>query len=138
MKILLEVAKDASAWSRALSERLPEASIHQGPRAPRCDYAVVWRPSPEVFQRQTQLKAIFSLGAGVDGLLSMPSLPRQVPLIRMEDVGMADQMFEYVLSWYCPSPRVPSIFSTKKSSRGCRQEARWSTCPEVRCCPKRH
>lgn len=42
MKILLEVAKDASAWSRALSERLPEASIHQGPRAPRPIHKPYW------------------------------------------------------------------------------------------------
>lgn len=97
MKILLEVAKDASAWSRALSEQLPEAAIFQGRAAPPCDFAIVWRPTAGVFQGQTQLKAIFSLGAGVDGLLSMPSLPRHVPLIRMEDVGMAEQMVEYAL-----------------------------------------
>lgn len=97
MKILLEVAKDASAWSRALSEQLPEAAIFQGRAAPPCDFAIVWRPTAGVFQGQMQLKAIFSLGAGVDGLLSMPSLPRHVPLIRMEDVGMAEQMMEYAL-----------------------------------------
>lgn len=92
MKILLEIAKEASAWSQALSARLPEASIHQGPGAPACDFAIVWRPAPEAFLGQARLKAIFSLGAGVDGLLSMPSLPRDVPLVRMEDVGMAEQM----------------------------------------------
>lgn len=97
MNILLEVAKEASAWSHALSTRLPEAAIHQGPGAPACDFAVVWRPDPEAFQGQARLKAIFSLGAGVDGLLSIPSLPRHVPLVRMEDVGMAEQMAEYAL-----------------------------------------
>lgn len=97
MKILLDVAKEFSAWSQALSERLPEATVHAGPQAPLCDYAVVWRPSPQTLQRQTRLKAIFSLGAGVDSLLSMPSLPVHVPLVRMEDVGMAEQMAEYAL-----------------------------------------
>lgn len=97
MRILLDIAKDASAWARALSERLPEASLHAGPGAPPCDFAVVWRPSSATFQAQARLKAIFSLGAGVDGLLAMPSFPTHVPLVRMEDVGMAEQMAEYAL-----------------------------------------
>lgn len=76
---------------------LPEARVHAGPDAPACDYAVLWKPPPAVFQRQPRLKALFSLGAGVDGLLAMPSLPADVPLVRMEDAGMADQMIEYAL-----------------------------------------
>ncbi len=71
--------------------------MHVGLDAPPCQYAVVWNPPPELFLRQRGLKALFSLGAGVNGLLAMPSLPADVPLIRMEDVGMAAQMEEYAL-----------------------------------------
>ncbi|MFC0679409.1 2-hydroxyacid dehydrogenase [Lysobacter korlensis] len=97
MDVLICTAKDQHAWRGALAACLPEARIHTGPDAVDCDYAVVWKPSPELFARQQRLKALFSLGAGVNALLAMPSLPRDVPLVRMEDAGMADQMVEYAL-----------------------------------------
>ena len=57
----------------------------------------MWKPPAEFFARQPRLKALFSLGAGVDSLLAIPTLPRDVPLVRMDDAGMADQMVEYAL-----------------------------------------
>jgi glyoxylate/hydroxypyruvate reductase A len=56
------------------------------------------KPHADFFQQQTALKAIFNLGAGVDALLALPSLPRHIPLIRLEDAGMAEPMADYVLA----------------------------------------
>lgn len=95
--VLVCTAKDQDDWRRALAALLPEATVHAGPGAPPCDYALVWKPPPELFAVQTRLKALFSLGAGVNGLLAMPALPGGVPLVRMEDAGMASQMVEYAL-----------------------------------------
>ncbi len=61
------------------------------------DYAVVWRPPAELFLRERQLKAVFNLGAGVDGLMRLPELPAGLPVVRVEDAGMARQMVEYVV-----------------------------------------
>jgi len=97
MDVLICTAKDQEAWCEAMRRCLPEARVHAGPDAPPCDYAVLWKPPAQLFSRQTRLKALFSLGAGVDGLLAMPSVPRDMPLVRMEDAGMADQMIEYAL-----------------------------------------
>lgn len=97
MDVLLAIAKDAPAWRESLARHLPEARLHVDGDAPACDYAVLWKPPTDLFERQTRLKAMFSLGAGVDGLLAMPTLPRDVPLIRMEDAGMAAQMVELAL-----------------------------------------
>lgn len=97
MDVLLAIAKDVPAWREALGRHLPEARLHVGTDAPACDYAVLWKPPADLFARQARLKAMFSLGAGVDGLLAMPTLPRDVPLIRMEDAGMAAQMVELAL-----------------------------------------
>jgi glyoxylate/hydroxypyruvate reductase A len=44
-----------------------------------------------------RLKAILSLGAGVDHLFLDPDLPRNVPIVRMVDAGYAPQMSEYAL-----------------------------------------
>ena len=95
--ILTCTAKDRAAWSAGLRACLPEARIHEGADAPECDYAVLWNPPPTLFARQRRLRAMFSLGAGVNALLAEPSLPRDVPLVRMEDAGMAAQMVEYAL-----------------------------------------
>jgi glyoxylate/hydroxypyruvate reductase A len=95
MDILIATAKDREAWRDGLAARLPQARVHIGADAPPCDYAVLWRPPTDVFTRHPRLKAMFSLGAGVDGLLAMPTLPSDVPLVRMEDGGMASQMVEY-------------------------------------------
>lgn len=97
MDVLICTAKQQDEWRAALSACLPQARVHAGIDAPACDYAVVWQPPAGLFERQRRLKALFCLGAGVNGLLAMPSLPRDVPLVRMEDGGMAAQMVEYAL-----------------------------------------
>ena len=121
--VLISTAKDQEAWRRALSQSLPEAAVHVGDDAPPCDYAVVWKPTQALFDRQTELKAIFSLGAGVDGLLAMPSLPRDVPLVRMEDGGMADQMIEYALYVALRQLRRFPVYEREQ------QAARWAPQP---------
>ena len=42
-------------------------------------------------------RAIFNLGAGVDALLAVDTLPGDVPVVRLEDAGMASQMAEYAV-----------------------------------------
>lgn len=84
-------------WLRLFQTALPEAHIRlwqEGDTAP-ADFAVVLKPTPAVLQHRHNLKAIFSLAAGVDAILAIPDLP-DVPIIRLEDSGMAIQMAEYV------------------------------------------
>jgi glyoxylate/hydroxypyruvate reductase A len=97
MDVLVCTAKEQDEWRDALAACLPEARLHAGADAPPCDYAVVWKPPAELFARQPRLKALFSLGAGVNGLLDIPTLPVGIPLLRTEDCGMAAQMVEYAL-----------------------------------------
>ncbi len=83
-------------WLAALRAALPQAQVELwSAGAPVADYAVVWAPPQEFFDEQSELKAIFTIGAGVDGLLRL-RLPPQAALIRLEDAGMAVQMAEYV------------------------------------------
>lgn len=86
----------AEPWLQGLRAALPQARItlwQSG--APLADYAVVWAPPQQFFDEQTQLKAIFNIGAGVDALLKL-HLPPQATLVRLDDAGMAVQMAEYV------------------------------------------
>ena len=87
---------EAGPWLAGLREALPPAQVSLWqPGAPQADYAVVWGPSQQFFDEQTQLKAVFNAGAGVDALLKL-RLPPGLPIVRLDDAGMAVQMAEYV------------------------------------------
>jgi len=101
MKVLF-VAGDPKPerWTVPIKELLPEAEVHvwdpEGP-AVDADYAIVWQPPARLFEREKKLKAVFNLGAGIDGLLKVPNLPADLTVVRLEDAGMSVQMAEYVL-----------------------------------------
>jgi glyoxylate/hydroxypyruvate reductase A len=83
-------------WLQGLRVALPEAEVSLwAPGAPPADYAVVWAPPQQFFDEQSQLKAVFSIGAGVDALLKL-TLPPQALIVRLDDAGMSVQMAEYV------------------------------------------
>ena len=89
---------DAQPWLDGLRAALPGAVIDEwaaGGSAAAADYAVVWAPPQAFLDAQTRLQAIFNIGAGVDALLRL-RLPPDVPVIRLDDAGMAVQMAEYV------------------------------------------
>ncbi|MFV8985009.1 glyoxylate/hydroxypyruvate reductase GhrA [Serratia fonticola] len=96
---------DAQEWLAGMAKRLPQANIRAwqpGDDRP-ADYALVWRPPYEMLANRRDLKGIFALGAGVDAILEQErqhpgSLPAGVPVIRLEDTGMAQQMDEYALA----------------------------------------
>jgi glyoxylate/hydroxypyruvate reductase A len=90
-------------WIEGFAEALPEAEClaWEDSREASADYAVVWRPPVEMLRGRTDLKAVFNLGAGVDGILRLrdedpEALPAGVPIVRLDDAGMAAQMAEYV------------------------------------------
>ena len=87
---------DSQAWITGLQAAFPEARVNGWlPGDPPADYAVVWSPPQLFFDQQTALKGIFNTGAGVDALLAL-NLPPDVPIVRLDDAGMAVQMAEFV------------------------------------------
>ncbi len=86
----------AEPWLDGLRAALPEASVMPWvPGAPLADYAVVWAPPQQFIDEQTQLKALFNIGAGVDALMAL-HIPPPVKVVRLDDAGMSVQMAEYV------------------------------------------
>ncbi len=93
---------NAQIWLDGMRKRLPEANIRQwqpGDDKP-ADYALVWQPPFEMLAKRQDLRGVFALGAGVDAILAQEranpgTLPKGVPLVRLEDTGMALQMEEY-------------------------------------------
>lgn len=103
MKIVFfSPGKEARPWLQSLAGQMPEAEIwawSPDTATRQADYAVVWAPPRELLAGQQRLRAIFNIGAGVDrvaGLQDVAALTRGVPVVRLNDAGMAVQMAEYV------------------------------------------
>lgn len=69
---------------------------HKGRALFGIDYAVVWKSDPDLFSRAPDLKVVFSGGAGVDHVLTLPGLP-DVPLVRFVDRSLTTRMSEWVV-----------------------------------------
>ncbi|MGY9046003.1 D-2-hydroxyacid dehydrogenase [Puniceibacterium antarcticum] len=59
-------------------------------------YAVVWRPQTGDLARFANLRAIVSIGAGIDHVLADDKLPAGVPIIRTVGDDLTQRMREYV------------------------------------------
>ncbi|MAM86096.1 MAG: glyoxylate/hydroxypyruvate reductase A [unclassified Hahellaceae] len=105
-------------WTEPLKSSLPGASIEvfsENTPIGEADYAIVWRPPAALFEQQTRLKAIFCIGAGVDGLIAVPTLPDDVPVVRLENAGMAVQMAEYVAYQIIDVSRDMSLYREQQA-----------------------
>ena len=126
MKIQLQTRDESRAWRKALVAALPEATIAVWPETlADPDYALVWKPPPELFARMRPKRAIFNLGAGVEVLLALPELPEGIPVIRLEDAGMAPQMAEYVTLAVLAAYRESAAYAAQQ------REARWQPRPRL-------
>lgn len=88
------------SWRRVLLELEPGLDLREWPEIgdPNdIEYALVWKPPPGELKGYPNLKAIFSIGAGIDHLASDPELPRNVPVVRMVEPGLTAGMTEFVV-----------------------------------------
>lgn len=87
----------AVAWQAGFDACDAPVKVHEVADAPACRYALVWGAQPALYAGQPALRAVFSMGAGVEHLLRDAALPAELPLIRLEDAGMAVQMAGYAV-----------------------------------------
>lgn len=83
-------------WYELLSAKREVVLEPAGPDDPAIDYAVVWKQKPGMLSRLPNLRAIFSIGAGVDHVLADTALP-DVPIVRIVADNLTQHMAEYVL-----------------------------------------
>lgn len=87
-------------WADELAKRLPNIEVRVWPETGdrgEIDYALVWLPEKGLLRTMPNLKAILSLGAGVDHIFEDPDLPPGVPIARVVDPNLTERMTEYVL-----------------------------------------
>jgi glyoxylate/hydroxypyruvate reductase A len=98
--ILLAVTGlDPKPWAERLRTLAPERDVRLWPPLgdpAEISYACAWQAPRGLLARLPRLAAIFSLGAGVDHVLSDPELP-DVPVVRIVDADLTMRMTEYVI-----------------------------------------
>jgi glyoxylate/hydroxypyruvate reductase A len=86
-------------WCQMLRDLMPDWNIYPINKVPDPDavtYTVVWRPATGAMKPFNNLKAIVSLGAGIDHVLADEQLPLHLPIIRTVGTDLTQRMKEYV------------------------------------------
>ena len=100
MKIALTAKGwEIPAWIENLNKWLPDADVRLSDNLgnlEEIDYALAWKGDTAFLNDLPNLKAIFSLGAGVEFLTQEPNLPN-VPIVRVIGDDLTARMCEYVV-----------------------------------------
>ncbi len=110
---------DEASWAAKLKAELaPYPVVRRGDDYDPADvrYIFVWKPKPDAFEGLTGLRAILSLGAGVDALLKHPSLP-DAPIVRFVDQDLSQRMSDYVVAHVTMHHRLYSRFRADQKAR---------------------
>lgn len=120
---------DHEVWMREMQHLDTSLDLRLWPDSGRIediDYALVWKPPPGELKKLPNLKAIFSLGAGVDHIYTDTDLPEDVPIVRVVDPNLTMRMSEYVMLhvlWHHRRQRIYEHFQTEAKWHGLKQPA---------------
>ena len=96
-RVLLSVTGfNPARWYELLSAEREVTLEPDGPADPSIRYAVVWKQKPNLLSRLPNLRAIFSIGAGVDHIVADKTVP-DVPIVRVVADNLTQYMTEYVV-----------------------------------------
>lgn len=101
MAILFKASVDnVDLWRREFARRVPDVEFRIWPdygNPEDVEYILLFRAEPGIFPLFPNLKAVLATGAGVDGILSVPDFPQHVPLARIIDDWMTNQIVQWVV-----------------------------------------
>jgi glyoxylate/hydroxypyruvate reductase A len=119
--LLLHLADfNEASWAKGFEAALPGFRVVlRGDRyePAEVDYIFIWKPKPDAFAGLDRLKAVLSLGAGVDALLRHPALPEGVPIVRFVDADLTQRMSDYVLAQVAMHQRLFTRFRRDQAAR---------------------
>ncbi|WEK03558.1 MAG: glyoxylate/hydroxypyruvate reductase A [Candidatus Devosia phytovorans] len=113
---------DEASWADKLTAALsPYPVVRRGDDFDPADvrYIFVWKPKADAFDGLSHLKAVLSLGAGVDALMKHPKLP-DAPIVRFVDEDLSQRMSDYVVAHVTMHHRLYTRFRADQKAR------RWS------------
>ena len=114
-------------WAAPIRAADPTRPVFIWPDVPDPDaiaYALAWKPPPGVLADLPNLKAIFSLGAGVDHLIFQPDLP-DVPIVRVVSDDLTERIVEWVVLQVLMHHRQQRSYDALQRSR------QWKELPQA-------
>ena len=126
--MLLRTDTRDQAWIDAFSVTMPELEVRLWPETgdrSEINCALLWGPPPELFDELDNLEVIFSIGAGVDSLLTCQTLPAHLPIVRMVESELTAGMVEFCLFHVLRFHRLMHLFEKH------RVERRWEDLTQV-------
>ena len=123
MSILLastDFWEDMDVWSNGLKETMPEMDVRVYPDegdVNEVEYTVVWKHPRGILNKYPNLKAILSLGAGVDHIISDPELPEGLPIVRLVDKKLTHEMCLHSLHWVLHFHSDQYLYRIQQQSR---------------------
>lgn len=110
---------DEAGWAERFGKALaPHRVVRRGDDFDPADvrYIFVWKPAADAFEGLSRLKAVLSLGAGVDALMMHPNLP-DVPVVRFIDDDLSQRMSDYVVAHVTMHHRLYTRFRADQKAR---------------------
>ncbi|MCU0830563.1 MAG: glyoxylate/hydroxypyruvate reductase A [Rhizobiaceae bacterium] len=119
MSVLVSVKGDSrDDWMPHFERGLPGETHHWDDGAqdvlPDVDYAMVWGPQASLVARIPNVKAVFSLGAGVDHILNLGTVPLHVPVVRYVGEDLTLRMGEWVAQHCLMHLRQHALFDAQQ------------------------
>jgi glyoxylate/hydroxypyruvate reductase A len=122
MAVLIDIPERPELWVPGLREHLPgfEVLIAADAVAPvairgAIEYVVTWEMNTERLRSFPNLKGLLLAMAGYDHVDARALGP--VPVVRLVDPGMADDIAQYVLSWVIHFSRGFDVFARAQRER---------------------
>jgi glyoxylate/hydroxypyruvate reductase A len=120
---LLSPIDEPDDWRAALRAEFGPVELDAWPgidATASYDYVLAFRPPPGAVAKVPGARVVFSLGAGVDGLADDPTIPADLPIVRMLDPGLVQGMAEFVVHAVMAAHRDADVFAAAQ------REHRWA------------
>ena len=110
---------DPEPWVEAFGDLLPDHEVLTPAQVTAPDdvhYVATWKHPPGSLSAYKNLRAIFSLGAGVDHVFRDADLPN-VPVVRVVDADLRDRMSEWVMLHVLMHHRQQRMYDWQQGAR---------------------
>lgn len=97
--VLIRKTAPTAQWLEVLRRTCPDVDVRVWPDTgpvEEVEFVLSWAADPGVIASFPNLRAVFSLGAGVDHILKDATVPRHLPVARMMDPSLTTGMAQYV------------------------------------------
>ena len=99
--LMISPGRDPEPWIEAIKKEYPGINVYAYPEEhdpQEIEYVISWKHPRGIFKHYPNLKAIASMGAGVDHIICDPEIPKNVAITRIIDDQLSADMSDFVLA----------------------------------------